>query len=367
MDKDQFPFFIGVHKALHLTPSRYQQLKTYFDGHWKDVFECSIHQLQEVGFSRESIEKFLTARKNVHPHKELEKLQKMGIQTLVYGEGEYPPVLENIPSPPIVLFVRGILKNSYFPSVSVVGSRGITAYGRRALEEIVGVLADHGVTIVSGFAMGADTWAHRTALAHGSQTICVLGNGIDSIYPRQNQKLADQILEQNRGCFLSEYFPGVEARPNFFPIRNRIVAGLSKATIVIEAALKSGSQITARMAVEAGRDVFAVPGDIFAKFSKGCNELILNGEANPVLSGGQVLEVLGLQNISTQKQIQEQIPFTDIEQQIIDLFENEEKMHIDELLRLSPLSSSVLTAHVSLMEIKGILKNIGNQTYLKNF
>jgi DNA processing protein len=366
MEQGQFPFFIGVHKALSITPSRYQQLKSYFQNDWKAVFESSITQLQESGLGRDGIEKFLTTRKEINPEQEVEKLEQLNVRTIIYGEQDYPPSLENISSPPMVLFIRGEWSDSYFPSISVVGSRGITSYGKRALDHIVGTIADAGVTIVSGLALGADTCAHRTAIEHGAKTICVLGNGINWVYPQQNQKLADEILSQNKGCLVSEYFPGVASLPGHFPVRNRIVAGLSKATIVIEAAQKSGSLITARMALDSGRDVFAVPGDIFARFSQGCNDLILNGEANPVLSGDQVLQTLGFSHVSIQKELRQKMPVTEIEQQVFDLFGNEQKMHIDDLIRNTSLKNSVLTSTVSLMEIKGLLKNIGNQTYLKN-
>jgi len=248
----------------------------------------------------------------------------------------------------------------------VVGSRNISSYGKRALESLVGEIAQKGITIVSGLALGADIFAHKVALENGARTICVLGNGIDFLYPTQNRAFGAKLLAENKGAVLSEFLPEIEARPEHFPIRNRIVSGLSRATLVIEAREGSGSLITAQLANDQGKDVFAVPGDIFAPNSTGTNQLIANGEATAVFSAQQILETFGLKNLSAQKNTRKILPATGIEVEILRLFGDEHQCHIDDLIRQSALSGSVLGANLAIMELKGFVKHIGNQVYAKN-
>ncbi len=242
----------------------------------------------------------------------------------------------------------------------------MTAYGKRCIEELVGGIADAGITIVSGLALGVDTYAHKVAFDHGAQTICVLGNGIDTVYPSHNQKFAEYLIAEKKGVILSEYFPGTSPIPEYFPMRNRIVAGLSKATLIIEAAEKSGSLITASLALEQGREVFAVPGEIFAKNAQGTNRLLERGEAHPALSASQILDVLGFEQIAKQKKAKDILTPTGIENDILELFGTEHRVHIDDLIRASHLPAPLLNSNISLMEIRGLIRHEGNQMYVKN-
>ncbi len=351
---------------MNLTFLRFQTLQKFFQNDWEHAFRANISDLLSAGIDKKGIENFFQNQKNISPDLELERLQKCGAHALVFGEKNFPISLSHIASPPAILFARGEILDSDFPAIAVVGSRNISSYGRRALETLIAPLARAGITIVSGLALGADILAHRIAVQNGGRTICVLGNGIDQIYPRTNQAFAEKILHEKKGAILSEYFPGIEPRPEYFPVRNRLIAGLSRATIVIEAAEGSGSLITAELANEQGREVFAVPGEIFSKNSAGTNQLIASG-AYPALSAAQILAQLGIdQKLGEQQKIKQDIPLTEVETEILRLFGAESRVHINDLMHASALPGPVVSSHISIMELKGLVKNLGNQMYSKN-
>ena len=202
---------------------------------------------------------------------------------------DYPPTLLDHPLPPPVLYVRGDLQSA--PQVAIVGSRRMDRYGREAAELFAGGLARAGVVVVSGFALGVDQAAHRASLATGGKTVAVLGCGVDVAYPRGSRKLASDIAAH--GAVVSEFPMGAEPRAWHFPVRNRVIASLSQGTIVVQAKVKSGSLITAHLALDLGREVWAVPGGIFDVLSMGTNGLIYDG-AGLVLSPDDVLEQIGL-------------------------------------------------------------------------
>jgi len=351
---------------MNVTFLRYQALNVFFKGDWEKVFRASLRDFQSCGIDKKGIESFFESRDTVVPEKEMERLEKCGARVLIQGEAGFPTQLEHIPSPPVLLFVRGELQTEDFPSLSVVGSRNISSYGKRALENIVGPIAQRGITIVSGLALGADALAHKVAIENGARTICVLGNGIDFLYPTQNRAFGEKLLAEKKGAVLSEFLPGIEARPEHFPIRNRIVSGLSQATLVVEAREGSGSLITAQLANDQGKDVFVVPGEIFSPNSAGTNALLAKGEATAVLSGEQVLNTFGMERVVEQKQARRNLPTTGTESEILRLFETEHQRHIDDLIRDTELSGSVLGSNLAIMELKGFIKHLGNQIYSKN-
>ncbi|MCK5460816.1 DNA-processing protein DprA [Candidatus Gracilibacteria bacterium] len=360
-------YLLALHRGLSLTFNRFQKLNQFFDGHFEKAFKANISDFQNAEIDIKGIEKFFSSRNKIDPNKELELLEKCNANVLVFGQNDYPLPLQNISNPPSLLFVRGEIQETDFPSLSVVGSRKISSYGKRVLAHLVGELASQNITIVSGLAFGADALAHRTALAHNCRTLAVLGNGIDEIYPQQNKLLGEEILQKNLGAIISEYLPKTELRPENFPIRNRIVAGLSKGTLIIEAAKKSGTLITASLANDMGRLVFAVPGEIFSKNSIGTNQLLYDGVAHPALSGNQLREDLGFTSLAQKKSAIHNLPKTGIEAEILKVFESEEKLHIDEIFRICPFQNTVISSNLMLLEIKGLVKNIGNQVYVKDF
>ncbi len=211
------------------------------------------------------------------PEVEFERMQKHGITLVAYGEATYPGLLNEIGSPPFVLYCRGNIRLNTFP-LAVIGSRKVSEYGSEVIENLISGLAGLPISIISGLALGADAEAHSAALRHGLHTVGILGSGVDdaSIYPRSHINLAQKILDAG-GALISEQPPGTLARPEFFPMRNRIIAGMSRAVLVIEAAAKSGTLITANAALESGRDVWAVPGSIFSALSISTNQLISKG------------------------------------------------------------------------------------------
>lgn len=216
-----------------------------------------------------------------------ELLDTLGIWLLTCQDPDYPRLLRNIPDPPVLLYGRG--ERRFGEALAVVGSRAPSPTGKVAAETLSREVAAQGLTVVSGLARGIDAAAHRGALAAGGQTIAVLGCGIDRIYPRENARLYAQIVEN--GTLLSEYLPGSDPLPGHFPGRNRIISGLSRGTLVIEAAIDSGSLITAELALEQGREVFAVPGSIDRPTSAGPNQLIKDG-AHPVTEAEDILAAL---------------------------------------------------------------------------
>jgi len=204
------------------------------------------------------------------------EIERRGVRVITAFDPEYPSLLLEIADPPFVLFASGSLDRLRLPAVSVVGSREATRYGRDVASRVGGELSAAGVTVVSGFARGLDAAAHEAALQGPGGTIAVLGCGVDVDYPREHRRLRERVAAAG-GLFLSEHPPGEEPRPQNFPIRNRIIAGLASGVVVVEASRRSGSLITARLANDFGRDVFAVPGSIFSETSAGAHALLRDG------------------------------------------------------------------------------------------
>ncbi|PID70759.1 DNA-protecting protein DprA [bacterium DOLZORAL124_38_8] len=360
----QKQYLVAIHKALGLTFLRYKKLSPVFANNWQNLWKASLNELLEVGLSKKEIERFVSERTKINPVEEYEYLQQRGISVLFYEDELFPPQLKNIYNPPVLLFMRGSLLPTDFPSVSVVGARKISDYGKRALEHIVKEVAQAGVTIVSGLALGTDVLAHQVAVQNGARTIAVLGNAIDSIYPKANERFANQLIEENQGVILSEYLPGTKISPGNFPQRNRIVSGLSRATIIVEAAEKSGSLITGKLAIDQNKELFVVPGSIFSQNSAGTNQLLLSGEAFPVLSGKQVLEHLQLGNNTIEtKKVQQTFECTAVESSILKLLSEHEQLHIDEIIQSVPHKNTEVVSALAILEIKGGVKNSGKQVY----
>jgi len=291
----------------------------------------------------------------------------MDIHLLKPTNKNYPKLLREIYNPPN-LYVRGEIKPSDVKAIAIVGTRKLSAYGKQVAPLIVQALARAGLTIVSGLALGIDTLAHKAALDIGGRTIAVLGGGIDdkTIFPPFNTNLAKQILKSKQGAVISEWPPGTAPLPTYFPQRNRIISGLSLAVVVIEAPIKSGALITARLAIEQNRDVFAIPGSILSKTSEGCNYLIANSQAKLVTSAEQILEELNLTKripfISALHS--EQIKGDNKEEEIILSALSYEPIHINELSQKTCLQISQLNSLLSIMDIKGKVKNTGNAMYV---
>jgi len=272
------------------------------------------------------------------------------IRTL--SKNEFPPLLFEIPDPPSSLYYRGVLPPDDMKLLTVVGSRNYSDYGRMAIDSLVGGLRGHNIGIVSGLAIGVDTLAHRAALSANLYTLAVPGSGIDEsvLYPRRNRSLAREILERGGGL-LSEYEPTFRATPWSFPKRNRIMAGIARATLVVEATERSGTLITSRLAVDYNRDVLTVPGNIFSENSKGPHMLIRLG-ATPVTSPGDILEALGIEE-SMPREAKPHAACSPEEEKVLDLLISPKDR--DELIRSLGISATEANVLLMKMEMSGMI------------
>jgi len=239
------------------------------------VLSSGEEELSQILGSRERAREVLRAPEQASALRWAADVERSGIRILTAFDADYPPLLTEIADPPLVLFALGRIERLRLPAVAVVGSRDASRYGRDVAWRLARELSGAGVTVVSGFARGVDASAHEAALEGPGGTVAVLGCGLDVDYPREHRKLKDRLASE--GLLLSEHSPGSEPRPQNFPIRNRIIAGLSSGVVVVEASRRSGSLITARLAADFGRDVFAVPGSIFSETSAGAHALLRDG------------------------------------------------------------------------------------------
>jgi len=333
-----------------------QNIHNAFKGDWEKAWnsDISAHLPADLDYK--------SARKKLDPEKYWDKLEQNGIETITILDKEYPKLLKHISHPPFLLYVRGskeLLKSLCF---GIVGTRALTDYGRRAAPSITQDIVQGGFTIVSGLAAGIDTLAHKAALDAGGKTIAVLGCGLDdaTIFPPQNIGLARKILETG-GTMISEYASGVHGSPFTFPHRNRIISGLSKGVLVVEADVKSGALITAKCAVEQNRDLFCIPGSIYSRTSQGTNFMIQKG-AKLVSTGADILEEYEIKLSETKKEIR---PDNDTEAKILALL-TAEPLSNDDIIRKSGLEPSRITPSLVLMELNKKIRAVGNKFVLNN-
>ncbi len=291
---------------------------------------------------------------------DLEKLDRCEVKVLTWHDAGYPSRLKEIYDYPPLIYVRGSLLPEDEWCLAVVGTRRATVYGRQVTEEITTDLARSKITIVSGLARGIDSVAHRSALEAGGRTIAVFGCGLDIVYPSENANLTHSIIQQ--GALISEYPLGTKPKAENFPRRNRIMSGLSLGVLVVEADETSGAMITAHMALEQDREVFAIPGSILSPASRGTNQLIQEG-AKLVRKYTDILEELNLTTVAHQMEMKEIIPASDTEARLLK-FLSVEPTHIDEVCRSSGLPISTVSSVLTMMELKGMVKQMGNMNYV---
>lgn len=286
----------------------------------------------------------------------------MDIKKITIENKEYPAVLKEIHNPPKELYIKGEITNQDKVAVAIVGTRRYSQYGKQACLDIAGKLAKLGITIVSGLAKGIDTFAHQAALENNGRTIAVLGSGMDrkSFSPSCNYELSEKIAEH--GAVISEYPEGTIGAVYTFPQRNRIVSGLSLGVVVIDAPEKSGALITASLALEQNREVFAVPGNIYENNSRGTNQLIKIG-AKLVTRVEDILEELNLSHLlkNTEKK---KIKPENKEEEIILSILSLQPIHIDEIIKLSKLSTSAVNSTLTILELKEVVRNLGKNNYI---
>jgi len=353
----------ALNKISGVGPQKFKLLLNFFSSP-EEIWRAEAKEFRAAKIGEALTEKVIAERPAIDPDAEWEKMKKENIQMITLPGPSYPRLLKESANPPYIIYMKGdasLLEESA-PMISTVGSRKYTTYGAQAAETLARDLANAGVTIVSGMALGIDTFAHRGALSAGGKTIAVLGNSLDdaNIYPRNNFNLSRDILEN--GLLLSEYPLETSAGPMTFPARNRIIAGLSLGTVVVEAGEKSGALITAEMALENNRDVFAVPGPIFSLQSIGANNLIKKG-AKVVTGVKDILEELNLDKVENKVPLTAKIPASKEEEVLLKIL-GSEPLHIDNISKISKLGTASAASTLSLMEIKGWAKNIGGQNYI---
>jgi DNA processing protein len=339
---------------------RIKILKAHFPSA-ETAFRAGPKELIEAGIPAAIAQEFVSARNQISPEKIEDTLLKENINLIDLSDPAYPRLLSEIYDPPALLFYKGSLSCLKNNSLGVVGTRKNTAYGEQACINLSAELVKNNFVIISGLALGIDSIAHQSAIDNGGYTVAVLGSGVDksSIYPSSNRYLAEKIMACG-GLIISEFPIGTSPLPYNFPMRNRIISGLSLGILVIEAALKSGALITARAALEQNREVFAVPGSIFSPLSEGPNLLIKQG-AIPCLSIAEIMEALDLKRLSSY--INNKIKAeNEIEERIIKHL-SFEPIHIDELVRISGVKTSELSGALAIMEMRGAVKNFGNMKY----
>ncbi len=357
---EQKGYWIAFNKVAGIGPARLANLLAVC-GSIEAAWRASIQQLRAAHLDRRTLENLLQARREIDPAQEWQRVQQAGIQVLTWDDDAYPTLLRHVDAPPPVLYVQGELTPADDLAIAIVGTRRASAYGREVTHQLATELARHGVTVVSGLALGVDAVAHQAALEAGGRTLAILGTGVDQIYPLQNRQLAQAICRQ--GALISEYPLGTRAEASNFPPRNRIISGLSQAIAVVEAGQRSGALITAQFAADQGRDVFAVPGNILNPGSAGCNELIRQG-ATPLLAPSDLLEYLNITSWNAQQSARQLVPADPLEAQLL-LHLSGEPCHIDDIVRASALPASQVSSLLAMMELKGLVRQPIALSYVK--
>jgi DNA processing protein len=353
-------YSVGFNRVYGVGPAKVRALIDHF-GDLETAWNAAPDELREAGLDRRAIENLLSTRRSLDLAQELERVQKAGAWIVVWDDPEYPPLLKNLPDAPAVLYIKGQLNTADREwTVAIVGTRRASAYGRQVAELLATDLARNGITIVSGLARGIDAFAHEAALKAGGRTLGVLACGIDQVYPPEHAKLAARLAEQ--GALLTEAPCGSPPEAGSFPARNRIISGLSLGTIVVEAGQTSGALITADRSLEQGREVFAVPGNIFARTSHGPNNLLKEG-ATLVTSAQDVLEALNLKMVTAHSEARAVIPDDPTEAKLFALLSND-PAHIDYLVHASGLPVSQVSSTLALMELKGSVRQMAGMQYV---
>lgn len=310
--------------------------------------------LVKLGFGREKAERLLGIRKGLNFHQLLQRIENQNVRIFCVDDADYPKCLRSITSPPVFLFVRGKLPLLH-KALAVVGTRQITDYGRMVTEKLVSDLIGSRLVIISGLAFGVDSCAHEATLKNQGITVAVLGCGVDNIYPSSNRSLADRIIK-NGGAVLSEYPLGTPAMQHHFPVRNRIISGLSRGVLIVEGGVKSGALITARYALEQGREVFAIPNNITKVGLSGTNHLIRRGEAKLVENVGHILEEFQMQPA----QSKQSVSFSAIESELLEQIMNGGKS-IDELTLETSYNVARLSEVFINLQLKGVVRQINQK------
>jgi DNA processing protein len=352
---DELAYWIAFSRVTGIGPVRFKLLLDFFAEDVAAAWHASRQELLAAHLDQKTIDKFLLQRATILPQQELERLERLRISIITWKDDTYPPLLRKIEYAPPVLYLCGNLTDDDRRfSLGIVGTRKMTTYGRQVTEHFASHLAKGKVTIVSGLALGIDTVAHTTALDSGGRTIAVLASGLDTIYPSSNYALARRIVESGQGALLSAFPLGVRPETGNFPARNHLISGLSLGVLVTEAPPRSG-------ALDQGREVFAVPAGIFSPSSGGVNKLIQDG-AHPVTDVNDIMESLNLYMLPQQVEAQILLPANEEECALLKLLSSDPQ-HIDELIRISNFPANLVSSTLTMMELKGLVRQRGGMQY----
>ncbi len=357
-------FWLAFNLVAGVGPVRMRRLLEQF-GSLSAAWHASSAELAKAGLDSRALRNFNEARRRIDPAAELARLDRLGISLLTWNDIDYPALLGQlraVDQAPPVLYLRGSLSPADDFSIAIVGTRSASAYGRQVTHHLVGEMAAAGLTIISGLALGIDAEAHGAALEAGGRTIAVLPCGLDDVYPPEHRSLAARIIRQ--GALLSVFPPGTPAEKKNFAPRNQVISGLARGVLVTEAGSESGALLTARAAMEQGREVFAVPGNITLRSSSGANRLIQEG-AHAALSAEDVLEVLSPGPIAPVVEARRTLPDTDPDERAVLEALSADPLHIDEITRACGLPVARVTSALTLLELKGLVRQVGVMTYVR--
>jgi DNA processing protein len=358
---DEAKFWVALSRIPRIGSVRAGRLQAHF-GSMEAAWRAGASELRAAGLDQATVTAIVNGRSTISPDDEMERLRKAGVKAYTWLDDEYPRRLKEIDDRPPVLYVRGELLPEDEWAVAVVGTRRATPYGRQAAEHFSTDLARHQITVVSGLARGVDAVAHRAALSAGGRTIAVLACGLDLVYPPEHARLALEVAEH--GALISDYPLGTQPRSEFFPRRNRILSAVSLGVLVVEGDVDSGSLITARLALDQNREVFAVPGSIYAPTYRGANKLIREGEAKLVTRTEDILEELNLTMVTQQLELLEVAPDDPTEVKLLGVLSHQ-PCHIDEVQRASGLPISAVSSALALLELKGMVRQVGPMSFIR--
>ena len=356
---DELSCRVALSRIAGIGNGRLRHLKAYF-GSLERAWTASLEELRASGLDERVATHVCQCRQSLSPEAEMDRLHQYGVHAYTPDDPQYPALLGQAPDCPPVLYVRGTLPLPDRLLLAVVGTRRPTAYGKQATSELIEGLAASGVVTVSGLARGIDTMVHRETLERGGTTIAVLAAGLDAVYPSENLGLARRILAT--GALVSEHPPGVKLRRENFLRRNRIMSGLCRGTVVIEAGEHSGALNTARNALDQNREVFALPGSVFSPQSRGTNLLIQRGEAKLVLSALDILAEFGVDVASGGSVLPVLQPDTLQVQLLAEMGTG--PVHTDDLARRLQVASQDVSAALTLLELQGVVRDLGGMQYV---
>ena len=357
---DEQAYWLGFSLVPGIGSKRILSLLSQFDS-LKAAWHASDSELHKAGLGEKAMTGFIKLRQQLDLAAQMKRIKDVGAWLLIYTDARYPKLLRQLDDPPAVLYVRGTLQPQDAHALGIVGTRKASRYGYDATFQLSRDLAYQGVTIISGMAQGVDAAAHRGAIQAGGRTIAVMGCGVDIIYPQEHKELAAQIVQH--GAIISEFNMGTNPIGANFPRRNRLISGMSLGVLVTEAPEKSGSLITASFAAEQGREVFALPHNIYNKQGSGTNRLIQDG-AKLITDITDILNELNIayQTVETRTRTEQIAPSNETERLILQHLAVD-PIHIDDLTRLCGLSIAEVTSTLTILELKGLAQMVGHMQY----